>query len=117
MNKEKKVEKEKSSKNEDKKLEVVAYDYADLSIYCHSCGKETPIPDERYRNIKGGITIPLMCNNANAISLSCGHCASILSLHFMPATNPPIEEEVKEEIKVEEKKDDIQKEDSKEQIV
>jgi hypothetical protein len=95
---------------EEKKLEIVSYEYGDLSVYCHVCGKETLVPDKRFQNIKGGLTFPLMCNNAHAISLSCGHCAAILSLHFVPSVNPPQEEKEENVGKKEEIKNDIQEE-------
>lgn len=78
--------------NEPKVVETTPYDYADGSIYCHKCGKETPINHEAFTNVSGGITIPLAANNTSHLTLSCGHCESILSLHFVQAANPPKEE-------------------------
>lgn len=104
---EKKIENQEVEKIKEFPTEV--FDYADLALYCHKCGTDARLGDSMV-NIKGGLQFqPLPTNNKAHLTLSCTKCDCILSLHYLPAENPPSGEEVKDikevENKVEEKKE------------
>lgn len=75
---------------------VKEYDQADLVVEC-ACGNTTVIDT----NIKGGLQIILPTDDNHAIKLVCGACGAKLTLKFVEAANPKIDEVVEDALVIE----------------
>lgn len=83
---------ESVEKTEEVKKEF--YEYADVAIFCSVC-KTDNLLGEKMQNVQGAIQFqPLTTYSVNHLTLACGNCGATLSLHFLPAANPPTVEAV-----------------------
>lgn len=84
-------------------IEDSSFDYGDLILKCHKCGREQ-IMDTKISN---GIQITLLTNTKSFLKLKCDECDNYMELKFTETT-PPEGEEKPETMSHEVTKEDVE---------
>ena len=75
--------------NENVIKDPVIFEYGDLYLKCHNCGKEVKL----YPNVKGGLRFDLYTTDQHKLVLKCDDCGNEIELFFKDAEEPPKVEE------------------------
>jgi len=70
----------------------IVYEYADAYLTCHKCGAEFKL----FENVKGGMRVDLYTTDQHKLILHCTECDNKMEIGFKEASNPPVEENTKE---------------------
>jgi hypothetical protein len=77
----------------DAEEEKEVFERGDACVFCGVCDTVSPINNENFINVKGGIQLPFLATtNRDMLSLGCPNCGAVLTLGFL-ASPETIEKE------------------------